>query len=135
MLNNLSTTQSFCKFHPHLLHSSNKSPSQLFTCCHSSSCCSPSTPPLQQAALPHLNASPTKLTHPVCPVRLLLSQQSHTVNYLFASCSQPSFRLQEPVYELHPPPLLLIPQISLSSKALMSHSIFKGVCSITPHRD
>lgn len=134
MLNNLSTTLSFRKFHPHLLHSTNKNslsylpPTILHAALHS-------TPPLEHAKLPHLKTSSTKLTHPVSP---LLSYSLHSnrviqsVNYLSLHlATSPHFNCKNHSVLASPSTLYcLFHQISLSSRALMNHSIFKGTCSI-----
>lgn len=103
LLNNLCTTLSFHKFHPHLLHSTNRSPP-------SSLPPSPAQRPQPPASCPASRLAPPR-SHPVSPVHLLHGNRAiQSGNYPFASCNQPSFRPQEPQcvgITLHP--LLLIP--------------------------
>lgn len=140
MLNNLSTTLSFHKFHPHLPRSTNKNHlSYLPPIIHLHAVLH-STPLLQHAKLPHLKTSSTKHTHPVFPLLIYSFHSNRVIQSVNHHClhlaTSPHFNCKNHTVLASPSTLhCLFHQISLSSRALMNHSVFKGICSIIQYWD
>lgn len=132
MLNNLSITLSFHKFHPHLLHSTNKIHLSYLPAVIHLHAAVQARPLFSRQSCPTL-ALPPPSSHTLSA--LLLPQHLHTANYLFASCNSPHSDCKNQSVSIILHLSCLFHQISLSSKALMSHSLFKGICSIIPHQD